>query len=150
MKFTGIVQNLDRKGRIRIPKELINISKILETGVIEFVVVDKLLILQQHRKACDITGKISQRNISLANGKIKVHSKEVKQLIKELKEYLEENRLLEVPPHIHPGYMNLHPHNNILMKRNWVKQISFLVTPAINNAVNKSKGILYFQVSLKN
>ncbi|PGM77794.1 AbrB family transcriptional regulator, partial [Bacillus cereus] len=35
-----------------------------------------------------------RRNISLANGQIKVHPKEVKQLIKELKEYLGKNRLI--------------------------------------------------------
>lgn len=87
MKFTGIVQNLDQRGRIRISKELINLNKIIETGAIEFIIVDETLVLQQHKNACNITGKISRRNISLANGKIKVHSNEVKQLIKELKEY---------------------------------------------------------------
>lgn len=61
---------------------------------IEFVVVGEMLILQRYRGACAIIGKISRRNISLANGQIKVHPKEVKQLIKELKEYLGKNRLI--------------------------------------------------------
>ena len=88
MKFTGIVQNVDQRGRISIPKDLPNFSGIIETGAIEFVVVDKMLVLQQHKNACNITGKISKRNISLANGKIKVNSNEVNLLIKKLKEYM--------------------------------------------------------------
>ncbi|PEW56414.1 AbrB family transcriptional regulator [Bacillus cereus] len=88
MKFTGIVQNLDQRGRIKISKEIINLSNLIETGAVEFIIVDETIVLQQHKNACNITGKISRRNISLANGKIKVHPNEVKQLIKELKEYM--------------------------------------------------------------
>ncbi|HDR7625180.1 TPA: AbrB family transcriptional regulator [Bacillus mycoides] len=95
MKFTGIIRHVDEKGRISIPMELRNIIGMQEDTVpIEFIVVDEMLILQRYRDACAITGKISRRNISLANGQIKVHTKEVKQLIKELKEYLGKNRLI--------------------------------------------------------
>ncbi|PEW80462.1 AbrB family transcriptional regulator [Bacillus cereus] len=95
MKFTGIIRHVDEKGRINIPMELRNIIGMQEDTVpIEFIVVDEMLILQQYKEACAITGKISRRNISLANGQIKVHPKEVKQLIKELKEHLGKNRLI--------------------------------------------------------
>ncbi|AFQ30337.1 AbrB family transcriptional regulator [Bacillus thuringiensis] len=88
MKFTGIIQYVDSKGRIGIPRELANILEIQAVPV-DFTVENGLLVLQRHREACIITGKVSRRNISLANGKIKVHPKEVNQLIEELKEYLE-------------------------------------------------------------
>ncbi|MFK4310819.1 transcriptional pleiotropic regulator of transition state genes [Bacillus sp. RC242] len=95
MKFTGIIRHVDEKGRIGIPTELRSIIGMQEDTVsVEFIVVDAMLILQRYRGACAITGKISRRNISLANGQIKVHPKEVKQLIKELKEYLGKNRLI--------------------------------------------------------
>lgn len=88
MKFTGIVQKIDGKGRIRIPKELINRSNIKDADAIEFVAIDKMLILLQHKKTCDISRETARCNISLANGKVKVPSSEVKQLIKELIKYL--------------------------------------------------------------
>ncbi|ANN35470.1 AbrB family transcriptional regulator [[Bacillus thuringiensis] serovar konkukian] len=89
MKLTGIIQHLDKKGRIGIPTGLKYVIGIQEDTVpIEFYLVDEMLILQRYRGACAITGKISRHNISLANGKIKLHPKEVGQLIKELKEYL--------------------------------------------------------------
>ncbi|MGG5741438.1 AbrB family transcriptional regulator [Bacillus thuringiensis] len=89
MKFTGIIRHVDEKGRIGIPTELRNIIGMQEDAVpLEFFVVDEMLVLQRYRESCAITGKISRRNISLANGQIKVHPKKVKQLIKELKEYL--------------------------------------------------------------
>lgn len=87
MKFTGIIQYVDNKGRIGIPRELANIWEI-QAAPVEFTVENGMLVLQRHREACIITGKVSKRNISLANGKIKVHPKEVKQLIKDLKKYL--------------------------------------------------------------
>ncbi|MGG5737265.1 AbrB family transcriptional regulator [Bacillus cereus group sp. IBL03679] len=93
MKFTGIILHADKKGRIGIPKLRNIIGMKEETAPIEFIVIDAMLILQRYRGACAITGKISRHNISLANGKIKVHPKEVRQLIKDLKEYLGKNRL---------------------------------------------------------
>ncbi|ARO21429.1 AbrB family transcriptional regulator (plasmid) [Bacillus tropicus] len=88
MKFTGIIQYVDNKGRIGIPRELANVWEIQAVPV-EFTVVNEMLVLQRYSEACIITGKISRRNISLVNGKIQVHPKEVNQLIKEIKEYLE-------------------------------------------------------------
>ncbi|MEB9974688.1 AbrB family transcriptional regulator [Bacillus cereus] len=90
MRSTGIVRQLDKKGRIGIPTELKYVISIQEDVIpIEFILVDEMLILQRYRGACAITGKISRHNISLANGKIKLHPKKAGQLIKELKEYLE-------------------------------------------------------------
>lgn len=85
MKSIGFRQNIDRKGRIGIPKEIG-----MHSVSVEILVKDEQIILRRcNLGECVITGKTSRRNISLGDGIIKVHPKAVGQLMNILKQYLE-------------------------------------------------------------
>ncbi|MEC3281977.1 AbrB/MazE/SpoVT family DNA-binding domain-containing protein, partial [Bacillus cereus] len=72
MKSTGVTRKIDELGRIVLPKELRRTLGIAEKDPIEIFVEDEKIILQKYKSydACAITGDISEKNISLAHGKI--------------------------------------------------------------------------------
>lgn len=90
MKSTGITRKLDNLGRIVIPMELRRTLGIVEKDGMEIFVEDDRIILQkyQSQQACLITDDISERNVSLANGKIVLSPEGAELLIKELQQYL--------------------------------------------------------------
>lgn len=90
MKSTGITRKLDNLGRIVIPMELRRTLGIIEKDGMEIFVEDDRIILQkyQSQQACLITDDISERNVSLANGKIVLSPEGAELLIKELQQYL--------------------------------------------------------------
>ncbi|MBJ8055879.1 AbrB/MazE/SpoVT family DNA-binding domain-containing protein [Bacillus cereus] len=90
MKATGVTRKIDELGRIVIPKELRRTLCIEEKDSIEIFVEDDQIILQkyQSQQACVITDDISDRNVSLANGKIVLSPEGANLLIKELQQYL--------------------------------------------------------------
>jgi transcriptional pleiotropic regulator of transition state genes len=92
MKFTGATRNIDRLGRIVIPKELRWTLGIIEQDPVEIFVEDDKIILQKYRpyEGCIITGDIPSKSLSLANGKILLSSEGAEILIKELQQYLVE------------------------------------------------------------
>jgi transcriptional pleiotropic regulator of transition state genes len=101
MKSTGITRKVDELGRIVIPKmELRRTIGIKEKDPVEIFVENENIILKKKYEpggVCAITGEISNRNISLANGKINLSPEGAKVLIKELEEYLQKiNSLKEI------------------------------------------------------
>ncbi|MED3057505.1 AbrB family transcriptional regulator [Bacillus thuringiensis] len=90
MKSTGVTRRIDELGRIVIPKELRRTLGIVEKDPIEIFVEDEKIILQKYKSydACAITGDISEKNISLANGQIVLSLEGAKLLIKEIQQQL--------------------------------------------------------------
>ncbi|MCF2132337.1 AbrB/MazE/SpoVT family DNA-binding domain-containing protein [Strepomyces sp. STD 3.1] len=72
MKSTGIVRKVDQLGRVVLPKELRENLAIEKNDPLEIFVDENQIILRkyQYHKACMITGKISEDNMVLANGKV--------------------------------------------------------------------------------
>ncbi|MEC3196866.1 AbrB/MazE/SpoVT family DNA-binding domain-containing protein [Bacillus cereus] len=90
MKSTGVTRRVDELGRIVLPKELRRTLGIVEKDPIEIFVEDEKIILQKYKSydACAITGDISEKNISLANGQIVLSPEGAKLLIKEIQQQL--------------------------------------------------------------
>ncbi|MES5896834.1 AbrB/MazE/SpoVT family DNA-binding domain-containing protein [Bacillus cereus group sp. RP43] len=90
MKSTGVTRKIDELGRIVLPKELRRTLGIAEKDPIEIFVEDEKIILQKYKSydACAITGDISEKNISLANGQIVLSSEGAELLIKEIQQHL--------------------------------------------------------------
>ncbi|MBC6971048.1 AbrB/MazE/SpoVT family DNA-binding domain-containing protein [Bacillus sp. Xin] len=88
MKSTGITRKIDEFGRIAIPMELRRTLGIAEKDPIEIFVEDEKIILQKYQshQACMITGDVSKRNFSLANGKIALSTEGAELLIKEIQQ----------------------------------------------------------------
>ncbi|MFJ7557756.1 AbrB/MazE/SpoVT family DNA-binding domain-containing protein [Bacillus thuringiensis] len=90
MKSTGVTRKLDTLGRIVIPMELRRTLEITEKNPMEIFVEDDKIILKKYQahQACMVTGDVSVRNCSLANGKIVLSPEGAELLIKELQQYL--------------------------------------------------------------
>ncbi|MBM7644948.1 transcriptional pleiotropic regulator of transition state genes [Scopulibacillus daqui] len=90
MKSTGIVRKIDELGRIVIPKELRRTLDIKEKDPIEIFLDDNKIILKKYtsQNACQITGEISDENISVGNNKLTLSPEGAKILMEELKKYL--------------------------------------------------------------
>ncbi|WP_243526696.1 AbrB/MazE/SpoVT family DNA-binding domain-containing protein [Bacillus pseudomycoides] len=90
MKSTGVIRKVDELGRIVIPMELRRTLGIVEKDPIEIFVEDEKIILQKYQPfgACLITGKVSESNLKLADGKIVLSSEGAEPLIQQLQQYL--------------------------------------------------------------
>ncbi|MGG0721652.1 AbrB/MazE/SpoVT family DNA-binding domain-containing protein [Bacillus mycoides] len=90
MKATGVTRKVDDLGRVVIPKELRNTLGIKEKSQLEIFVEGEDIILQKYQPGgvCALTGEVSNRNISLASGKITLSPEGAELLIKEVEQYL--------------------------------------------------------------
>ncbi|PEL52070.1 AbrB/MazE/SpoVT family DNA-binding domain-containing protein [Bacillus toyonensis] len=90
MKATGVTRKVDDLGRVVIPKELRNTLGIKEKAPLEIFVEGEDIVLQKYQPGgvCALTGDVSNRNISLANGKITLSPEGAELLIKEVEQYL--------------------------------------------------------------
>jgi AbrB family transcriptional regulator, transcriptional pleiotropic regulator of transition state genes len=90
MKATGITRKVDELGRIVIPKELRKTLNIDIKDPIEIFTEEDSIILRKYESniACMITGEISNKNVSLFNGKIIVSHEGAKLLAKELEKII--------------------------------------------------------------
>ncbi|GAB6743949.1 MULTISPECIES: AbrB/MazE/SpoVT family DNA-binding domain-containing protein [Bacillus] len=90
MKATGITRKIDELGRIVIPKELRKTLNIDTKDPIEIFTEEDSIILRKYESnmTCMITGEVSNKNISLFNGKIVVSPEGAELLIKELHEII--------------------------------------------------------------
>ncbi|PED46527.1 AbrB/MazE/SpoVT family DNA-binding domain-containing protein [Bacillus cereus] len=90
MKSTGVTRKIDELGRIVLPKELRTTLGIAEKDPVEIFVEDEKIILQKYKSynACAITGDISEKNISLANGQIVLSPEGAELLIKQIQQQL--------------------------------------------------------------
>ncbi|HDR5271539.1 AbrB/MazE/SpoVT family DNA-binding domain-containing protein [Bacillus thuringiensis] len=90
MKATGIVRKVDELGRVVIPKELRDTLGIGVKSPLEIFVDNENIILKRYSayNACQITGEVSERNITLADGKITLSPNGAKHLAEELEKFL--------------------------------------------------------------
>ncbi|WP_025117917.1 AbrB/MazE/SpoVT family DNA-binding domain-containing protein [Bacillus sp. H1m] len=90
MKATGIVRKVDELRRVVIPKELRDTLGIGINSPLEIFVDNENIILKRYSpyNACQITGEVSERNITLADGKITLSPNGVKHLAEELEKLL--------------------------------------------------------------
>ncbi|PGT80562.1 AbrB/MazE/SpoVT family DNA-binding domain-containing protein [Bacillus sp. AFS040349] len=90
MRSTGIVRKTDQLGRIVIPKEVRRGMQIEEGDPLAIYVDDDKIVLRayQPEKECLLTGKISNQNLSLLNGKINISPEAAGSLLKELEFYV--------------------------------------------------------------
>ncbi|EEM01695.1 AbrB/MazE/SpoVT family DNA-binding domain-containing protein [Bacillus pseudomycoides] len=90
MKSTGVVRKVDELGRVVIPMELRRTLAIQEKTPLEIYVEGEKIILKKYEAngACAITGEVSDKNISLADGKVTLSPEGLELLIEELQKYL--------------------------------------------------------------
>ncbi|CAM3816201.1 transition state genes transcriptional regulator AbrB [Aeromicrobium ponti] len=90
MKSTGIVRKIDELGRVVIPRELRRTLNINDKDPLEIFVDEDKIILRKYESArtCQVTGEVSDDNLSLANGKIILSREGAESLIREMEESL--------------------------------------------------------------
>ncbi|MBO1583372.1 AbrB/MazE/SpoVT family DNA-binding domain-containing protein [Bacillus sp. XF8] len=90
MKSTGVTRKLDNLGRIVIPMELRRTLEIEEKTPLEIYVEGEKVILKKYEVhgACAITGEVSDKNITLADGKITLSPTGAELIIEELQKNL--------------------------------------------------------------
>ncbi|WP_026693234.1 AbrB/MazE/SpoVT family DNA-binding domain-containing protein [Peribacillus kribbensis] len=88
MKSTGIVRKVDELGRVVIPIELRRTLGIAEKDALEIYVDDERIILKKYKPnmTCQVTGEVSDNNLSLANGKLVLSREGAELLLKEIQE----------------------------------------------------------------
>jgi AbrB family transcriptional regulator, transcriptional pleiotropic regulator of transition state genes len=92
MKSTGIVRKVDELGRVVIPIELRRTLDIKEKDSLEIYVDDDRIILKKYKPnmTCQVTGEVSDDNLSLANGKLILSKEGAQQLLNEIKDSINE------------------------------------------------------------
>ncbi|MGE1048435.1 AbrB/MazE/SpoVT family DNA-binding domain-containing protein [Bacillus sp. GMs2/1] len=90
MKASGIVRKVDELGRVVIPKELRDTLGIGMKSPLEIFVDNENIILKRYspNNACQITGEVTERNITLADGKITLSPNGARLLAEELEKIL--------------------------------------------------------------
>ena len=90
MKSIKIPRKVDELGRVTIPKELRDTLDIKEKSPLEIFVEGKKMVLQKYQPngVCAITGEVSDKNISLADGKITLSPAGAELIIEELQKNL--------------------------------------------------------------
>ncbi|WP_342434010.1 AbrB/MazE/SpoVT family DNA-binding domain-containing protein [Neobacillus sp. FSL H8-0543] len=91
MKSTGIVRKVDELGRVVIPIELRRTLGIAEKDALEIYVDDERIILKKYKPnmTCQVTGEVSDNNLTLANGKLILSREGAEQLISEIQSQFE-------------------------------------------------------------
>ncbi|RSL29581.1 AbrB/MazE/SpoVT family DNA-binding domain-containing protein [Salibacterium salarium] len=94
MKSTGIVRKVDELGRVVIPIELRRTLDIAEKDALEIYVDDDRIVLKKYKPnmTCQVTGEVSDENISLADGKIILSPEGAENVINELQSYVDNNK----------------------------------------------------------
>ncbi|MEX5519923.1 AbrB/MazE/SpoVT family DNA-binding domain-containing protein [Bacillus cereus] len=70
MKNTGVARKVDELGRVVIPVELRRTLGIAEGTALGFHVEGGDIVLRKHEKSCFVTGKVSESNIELLDGRM--------------------------------------------------------------------------------
>ena len=86
MKSTGIVRKVDELGRVVIPIELTSYIGIAEKDALEIYVDDERIILKKYKPnmTCQVTGEVSDNNLTLASGKLILSREGAELLIQEI------------------------------------------------------------------
>ncbi|MGF7535360.1 AbrB/MazE/SpoVT family DNA-binding domain-containing protein [Bacillus mexicanus] len=87
MKELGLVRKVDDLGRIVVPVELRRNLGIDIKDPVEFFVDGNKIVLKKYvpKNACVVTGEVSPRNMSLADGKIVISERGLKILLEEIR-----------------------------------------------------------------
>ncbi|WP_078411531.1 AbrB/MazE/SpoVT family DNA-binding domain-containing protein [Priestia abyssalis] len=90
MKSTGIVRKMDELGRVVLPKELRRILDIEKKDPLEIFVDEELIILKKYKpyRVCQVTGEVSERNLSFVNGKVILSPEGAGKLVEEIQQTL--------------------------------------------------------------
>ncbi|GAF66535.1 AbrB/MazE/SpoVT family DNA-binding domain-containing protein [Alkalihalobacillus trypoxylicola] len=90
MKSTGIVRKVDELGRVVIPIELRRTLDIAEKDALEIYVDNDRIILKKYKPnmTCQVTGEVSDDNLSIAGGKIILSPEGAKEILKSLEDYV--------------------------------------------------------------
>ena len=88
MKSTGIVRKVDELGRVVIPIELRRTLGIAEKDSLEIYVDDDRIILKKYKPnmTCQVTGEVSDDNLSLAGGRLVLSREGAELLMKEIQQ----------------------------------------------------------------
>ncbi|WP_096203265.1 AbrB/MazE/SpoVT family DNA-binding domain-containing protein [Bacillus sp. FJAT-45350] len=91
MKSTGIVRKVDELGRVVIPIELRRTLDIAEKDALEIYVDNDRIILKKYKPnmTCQVTGEVSDDNLSLVGGKIILSPDGAEKILSELQNYVE-------------------------------------------------------------
>ncbi|WP_018924714.1 AbrB/MazE/SpoVT family DNA-binding domain-containing protein [Salsuginibacillus kocurii] len=94
MKSTGIVRKVDELGRVVIPIELRRTLDIAEKDALEIYVDNDQIVLKKYKPnmTCQITGEVSDENLSLADGKIILSPEGAENVIQELQSYVDNHK----------------------------------------------------------
>ncbi|QQK78519.1 AbrB/MazE/SpoVT family DNA-binding domain-containing protein [Salicibibacter cibi] len=94
MKSTGIVRKVDELGRIVIPMELRKSMEIANRDPMEIYVSEDQIILKKYQpsQTCQVTGEVSNNNLSLADGNIVLSPEGAEQIIGQLQKYVENSK----------------------------------------------------------
>ncbi|WP_100618182.1 AbrB/MazE/SpoVT family DNA-binding domain-containing protein [Bacillus cereus] len=90
MKVTGMTRKLDSIGRITIPMFTRRMLRIEDKTPLDIFVEDDKVILKKYmaQGACLMTGEVSDKNISLADGTITLSPVGVELILEALQKYL--------------------------------------------------------------
>lgn len=94
MKSTGIVRKVDELGRVVIPIELRRTLDIAEKDALEIYVDNDRIILKKYKPnmTCQVTGEVSDENLSLAQGKIILSPQGAEEILEELQKYVAKSK----------------------------------------------------------
>ncbi|MGN4542765.1 AbrB/MazE/SpoVT family DNA-binding domain-containing protein [Bacillus cereus group sp. MYBK95-2] len=81
MKNTGVSRKMDELGRVVIPVELRRTLGIAEGTALGFHVEGGDIVLRKHEKSCFVTGKVSESNIELLDGRMFLSKEGVTELL---------------------------------------------------------------------
>lgn len=70
MKNTGVARKVDELGRVVIPVELRRTLGIAEGTALDFHVDGENIVLRKQEKSCLVTGKVSESNMELLDGRM--------------------------------------------------------------------------------
>ncbi|MDK7539034.1 AbrB/MazE/SpoVT family DNA-binding domain-containing protein [Bacillus paranthracis] len=70
MKNTGVARKVDELGRVVIPIELRRNLGIIEGTALDFHVDGENIVLRKQEKSCLVTGKVSESNMELLDGRM--------------------------------------------------------------------------------
>ncbi|WP_436863980.1 AbrB/MazE/SpoVT family DNA-binding domain-containing protein [Bacillus fungorum] len=70
MKNTGVARKVDELGRVVIPVELRRTLGIAEGTSLDFHVDGENIVLRKQEKSCFVTGKVSESNMELLDGRM--------------------------------------------------------------------------------
>ncbi|MGN4613881.1 AbrB/MazE/SpoVT family DNA-binding domain-containing protein [Bacillus cereus group sp. MYBK71-2] len=87
MKNTGVARKVDELGRVVIPVELRRTLGIAEGTALDFHVEGEKIVLRKLEKSCFVTGRLSEDNFELLDGRIFLSSDGAKLLIDAILQY---------------------------------------------------------------